>query len=86
MRESPLRKILKFVVGDGASTVQNKQVFAHFTSTGRGGACSSRNKRIPQNNQPACHSERSAEHEVELPRVERSEQAEARRESAAGIS
>ena len=45
----------------------------------------SRNKRIPHNNQSACHSERSAKHEVELPRVERSEQAEARSESDEGI-
>ena len=73
------------MVGDGASTVQNKQVFAHFTSTGRGGACSSRNKRIPQNNQPACHSERSAKHAVEVLRVERSEQAKPRSECDEGI-
>ena len=39
------------------------------------------NERIPQNKQSACHSERRktlAFCEVELPRVERSEQAEAR--------
>ena len=45
----------------------------------------SRNKRIPPNKQLACHSERSAKHEVELLRVERSEQAEARSESDEGI-
>ena len=43
------------------------------------------NERIPQNNQSACHSERSAEHEVEVLRVERSEQAKPRSECDEGI-
>ena len=59
IRESPLRKILKFVVGDG---VAKRSLLA-----------SSRNERIPPNNQSACHPERRktlAFCEVELPRVE----------------